>query len=83
MDFERMHGRFSNSRRDGIHSHAIFGMFHRQGFRGGVQRALVRDLRTSGTLFIGRSTKLEVTDHDRARSGSSDPVRVGSYERSL
>jgi len=40
MDFERMHGGLDNSRRDGIHSHAIFGIFYRQGFRRGVQRTL-------------------------------------------
>jgi len=40
MDFGRVHGGLDNSRRDGIHSHAVFGMFYRQGSRRGVQRTL-------------------------------------------
>ena len=40
MGFAVMHGGFDDPRRDGIHSHAIFGMFYGQGFRRGVQRTL-------------------------------------------
>ena len=40
MDFRRVHGSLDNSCRDGIHSHAIFGMFYGQGFRRGVQCTL-------------------------------------------
>ena len=40
MDVGRVHGGLDNSRRDGIHAHAVFGMFYRQGSRRGVQRTL-------------------------------------------